>query len=47
MFGSLGFLCIHACAVNANLNLLENVYLSPRLVVENSLSLLIKILHDA
>ena len=27
-FGILGFLCIHACAVNVKLELLENVYFS-------------------
>ena len=46
MFGSLGFLCIRACAVNVNLKLIDNVYLSLRLVVENFLNLLINILHD-
>ena len=29
VFGVLSFLCIHACAVNVNLELLESFYFSP------------------
>ena len=29
VFGISGFLCIHACALNDNLELLENFYFSP------------------
>ena len=44
--GSLGFLCIHACAVNVNLELFENVYFSPWIVFKNRLNLHVKILHE-
>ena len=42
IFGILGFLCIHACAVNVSLDLLELSIL----VLENSLNLHVKILRE-
>ena len=46
VFCILGFLYIHACAVNVNLELLANLYFSPLLVLENFLKLHMKILHE-
>ena len=46
LFGNLGFLYIHACAMNVNLEFLENFYFGPWLVLENSWNLHIRILHE-
>ena len=45
-FGILGFLSIHAYAENVNLELLENLYVSPLIVFEKFLNLFVNILHE-